>query len=206
MYKIPKTNLKAKIDEILDLIQLSDRKNDYIKTYSGGMKRRINIAVALLHSPEVLFMDEPTVGVDPQSRNHIYSILQKLHNQGKTILYTSHYIDEVEKMCSKIGIMDSGKIITEGTLQEIRKKHTAGVKIIIETHKNSLQKLGIEKKMSIPITISEKKIELIAKNTSANLAEITNILNNNITIKNIDIQKANLETIFLKLTGKKLRD
>jgi ABC-2 type transport system ATP-binding protein len=99
---------------------LTDRKNDKVKTYSGGMKRRINIASALLHRPKVLFMDEPTVGIDPQSRNLIFEVVEKLHKEGMTIVYTTHYMEEAERLCDRIGIIDNGEIIAQGTLDELR--------------------------------------------------------------------------------------
>jgi ABC-2 type transport system ATP-binding protein len=120
MYKIPRKVLKERIDETLDLLGLTDRKNDKVKTYSGGMKRRINIGTALLHRPKVLFMDEPTVGIDPQSRNLIFEVIEKLHKEGTTIIYTTHYMEEAERLCDRIGIMDNGEIIAQGTLDELR--------------------------------------------------------------------------------------
>src|SRR5664280_893476 len=120
LYTIPKLELKTRIDEIVNLLGLADRKNDKVKTYSGGMKRRINIASALLHRPKVLFMDEPTVGIDPQSRNLIFEVVEKLHKEGMTIIYTTHYMEEAERLCDRIGIIDNGEIIAEGTLDELR--------------------------------------------------------------------------------------
>jgi ABC-2 type transport system ATP-binding protein len=120
LYNVPKLKLKASIDEILNLLGLADRKNDKVKTYSGGMKRRINIASALLHKPNILFMDEPTVGIDPQSRNLIFEVVEKLHNEGMTIIYTTHYMEEAERLCDRIGIIDNGEIIAQGTLDELK--------------------------------------------------------------------------------------
>ena len=110
LYQIPARELKKRIITILELIGLSDRKNDLIKNYSGGMKRRINIASAILHNPKILFMDEPTVGVDPQSRNRIFEIVENLNKQGMTIVYTTHYMEEVERLCNRIAIIDDGKL------------------------------------------------------------------------------------------------
>lgn len=119
LYNVPKLELKVRIDELLTLFGLLERKNDKVKTYSGGMKRRINIASALLHKPNVLFMDEPTVGIDPQSRNLIFEVVEKLHKEGMTIIYTTHYMEEAERLCNRIGIIDDGIIVAQGTLDEL---------------------------------------------------------------------------------------
>ena len=121
LYDVPKPELKKRIEEILKLFGLWDRKDDKVKTYSGGMKRRINIASALLHQPKVLFMDEPTVGIDPQSRNLIYEVIEKLHKDGMTIVYTTHYMEEAERFCDRIAIIDNGQIIAQGSLNELKK-------------------------------------------------------------------------------------
>src|SRR5882724_12900607 len=120
LYDVSKSELKLRIDETLKLFGLFERRNDKVKTYSGGMKRRINIASALLHQPKVLFMDEPTVGIDPQSRNLIFEVVEKLHNEGMTIVYTTHYMEEAERFCDRIGIIDNGQIIAQGTLDELK--------------------------------------------------------------------------------------
>lgn len=112
--------MTKRINETLELLGLSDRKNDKVKDYSGGMKRRINIASALLHEPKILFMDEPTVGIDPQSRNLIFEVVEQLHKKGMTIIYTTHYMEEAERFCDRIGIIDKGEIIVQGSLRELR--------------------------------------------------------------------------------------
>ena len=115
-----------------DQFGLSDRKNDKINTYSGGMKRRINIAAALLHRPKVLFMDEPTVGIDPQSRNLIFEVIEKLHQEGMTIVYTTHYMEEAERLCDRIGIIDKGEIIAQGTLEELKRSSKTKETIVVD--------------------------------------------------------------------------
>ncbi len=112
LYGVPDNELKRRAKELLQMVGLSDRANDKVSSYSGGMKRRINIAAALLHRPKVLFMDEPTVGIDPQSRNLIFEVLEKLHHNGMTIIYTTHYMEEAERFCDCIGIIDHGQIST----------------------------------------------------------------------------------------------
>lgn len=121
MYNLSGKLLKERVSEVLSIAGLEDRKNEAIKSYSGGMKRRINIAAALLHHPQILIMDEPTVGIDPQSRNHILESVKKLNSEGMTIIYTSHYMEEIEYLCTKIGIVDHGKLIAMGTKDELKK-------------------------------------------------------------------------------------
>lgn len=121
MYGLSGKTLVKRVDEALEIAGLAERAKERIETYSGGMKRRINIAAALLHRPKLLIMDEPTVGIDPQSRNHILETVRKLNQEGMTVIYTSHYMEEAELLCSRVAIMDNGKIIALGTKDELRK-------------------------------------------------------------------------------------
>jgi ABC-2 type transport system ATP-binding protein len=127
MHHIPNPRRQYEIQRWLDYVELSDRRNDLVKTLSGGMKRRLQIARALLHQPQILFLDEPTVGLDPQTRRRLWEMIKGLNQQGMTILLTTHYMEEVEYLCDRIGIMDSGKLIEMGTLQELRQKHGEGL-------------------------------------------------------------------------------
>ncbi|MCH7524200.1 MAG: ABC transporter ATP-binding protein [Bacteroidetes bacterium] len=207
LYKVPTKELKQKIEDILKLIGLSDRKNDLIKTYSGGMKRRINIAAALLHNPQILFLDEPTVGVDPQSRNKIFEIIETLNQQGKTIIYTTHYMEEVERLCNKIAIMDSGKIIAQGTQTELQEQSNVKEAIEITFQSVSVNQIEqLQNQFQLKITQSEQKIA-IQCNVKKDLSTIISVCNNNnLKIEDIELKKVNLEAIFLSLTGKQLRD
>lgn len=127
LHHIPNPVRQQEIDQALEYVELNDRRNDPAKTLSGGMKRRLQIARALLHRPEILFLDEPTVGLDPQTRRRLWEIIRDLNKQGMTILLTTHYMDEVEYLCDRIGIMDSGKLISLGTLEELRQQHGKGI-------------------------------------------------------------------------------
>lgn len=127
LHHIPTGQRQRDIDRWLDYVELSDRRNDPAKTLSGGMKRRLQIARALLHAPKILFLDEPTVGLDPQTRRRLWEIIRDLNKQGMTILMTTHYMDEVEYLCDRIGIMDNGKLIELGTLSDLRHKHGEGL-------------------------------------------------------------------------------
>ncbi|HIP37075.1 MAG TPA: ABC transporter ATP-binding protein [Crocinitomix sp.] len=207
LYGVEITTLKNRINELLILIGLDNRKNDLIKTYSGGMKRRINIAAALLHQPEILLMDEPTVGVDPQSRNQIFDVVEALNKKGMTIIYTTHYMEEVERLCDTIAIMDSGKIIIQGTLEELQ--NTSNTKELLQLKFKSISKEQIAAfKNNFDFEITNKKEELnLFCNIEKDLNGILNYsLNKNLIITAIHQNKATLETIFLKLTGKNLRD
>jgi len=127
LHHIPKPRRQQDIDRWLDYVELSDRRDDAAKTLSGGMKRRLQIARALLHSPDILFLDEPTVGLDPQTRRRLWEIIRDLNKQGMTMLLTTHYMDEVEYLCDRIGIMDNGSLIELGTLPDFRRKHGEGL-------------------------------------------------------------------------------
>ena len=121
LYGIKGDELKARIDEALEYVGLSERRNDYAKKFSGGMKRRLNIACAIGHHPDLLIFDEPTVGIDPQSRNFILEKIRESNRKGATVIYTSHYMEEVEAICTRIAIMDNGKVIATGTTEELKK-------------------------------------------------------------------------------------
>ena len=177
LYKINSGELKEKIDKTLLLMGLSDRKDDKIKTYSGGMKRRINIASALLHSPKILFMDEPTVGIDPQSRNLIFDVLEELHKNGMTIIYTTHYMEEAERLCDRIGIIDHGNIIAEGTLDELRETTNAEESIII--HMENPEEINAVDINNIKnfLALSDGIISFSSKNSNKDLPLILTELN-----------------------------
>lgn len=206
LYGIPSKELKERINSTLELIGLSDRKKDLIKTYSGGMKRRINIAAALLHKPKILLMDEPTVGIDPQSRNRIFEVVETLNKQGMTIVYTTHYMEEVERLCNRIAIIDSGKIIAQGTQRELQE--LVNVKENVQLEFDFLsedQVVKLRELLSYPMIQKEKT--LLIESTIKELSGIIAACNQlGLTINDIQLQKVNLETIFLSLTGKQLRD
>lgn len=207
LYKIPSKELKQRITNILELIGLSDRKNDLIKTYSGGMKRRINIACALLHKPKILFMDEPTVGVDPQSRNRIFEVIETLNQQGMTIVYTTHYMEEVERLCNRIAIIDAGKIIAQGTQQELQIQSNVKEMIEIIFENSSQAKIDkLKDQLQLKITQKEQTIT-IECNANKDLSNIISACNSNdLKIEDLELKKVNLEAAFLSLTGKQLRD
>lgn len=207
LYNVEKSILKKRIDTTLHLFGLSDRANDKVKTYSGGMKRRINIAAALLHDPKVLFMDEPTVGIDPQSRNLIFEVVQKLHSEGMTIVYTTHYMEEAERFCDRIGIIDNGKIVAQGTLHELKSIGGNQESVIISG--NGITEATAEKMRNAGFIVSagENQLTFLSHNLKADLSRIVLMCSeHSIDINDISIRHINLETVFLSLTGKQLRD
>lgn len=207
LYGVKKDVLKQRMDETLKLFGLYDRRNDKIKAYSGGMKRRINIASALLHNPKVLFMDEPTVGIDPQSRNLIFEVVEKLHREGMTIVYTTHYMEEAERFCDRIGIIDNGTIIAQGTLEELKRQGGEKESLVITGKNVDEEKLAKLKASGYTVAVAEDKLTFLSANLKTEMPKMIVVCNDlGIEIEHIDIRRVNLETVFLNLTGKQLRD
>jgi linearmycin/streptolysin S transport system ATP-binding protein len=196
--------------EALEFTGLTDRAGAAPKSFSGGMKRRLNIACAIAHNPPLLVMDEPTVGIDPQSRNHILQSVRLLNERGCTIIYTSHYMEEVEALCSRIAIMDHGKVIAEGTNEELKAliSDANSVWITLADPEASIDAAGLE---AIPgvthVAVEERTVKLTVKREVANLDSILAFFTKrNISIRSIENKSPDLETVFLSLTGRKLRD
>ncbi len=209
LYDIPKQELKKNVNKTLEIVDLVSRKDDRIKTFSGGMKRRINIACSLLHNPKILVLDEPTVGVDPQNRNHIFEVIERLNNEGMTIIYTTHYMEEAERFCDNIAIIDVGRIIAQGTLKELRQISNARdlltIKLADADNETITRIISENPLFRFDSTSSTLKVECgnIGKDTSV---IINQIQNSGGVIERIYTQGTNLESIYLKLTGKELRD
>jgi len=209
LYDIPKKELISNVNRTLAIVDLINRKDDRIKTFSGGMKRRINIACSLLHNPKILVLDEPTVGVDPQNRNHIFEVIERLHNEGMTIIYTTHYLEEAERFCDKIAIIDVGRIIAIGTLKELRKM--SDTKDLLTIKLADFNEATIAGLMTanplIRFDSTTKTLEIDCENISNEISRMTNqIQNAGGVIERIYTRGTNLESIYLKLTGKELRD
>ncbi len=205
-YNFGAKELENKIEEVLELVQLKDRKKDLVKEFSGGMKRRLNLAASLLHDPEILLCDEPTVGVDPQSRNAIFDMLNILNKAGKTILYTTHYMEEAERLCSRLAIIDNGNIIAQGTLIELINLLNQKDTIKIQKTAFTQNKLALLKDMG-QISENDFYLELIPKESYNQNSKIFGKLEE-IGIRNefVQISRATLEDVFLNLTGRSLRD
>ncbi len=206
LYVNDRQQLKARAAELLEWVGLSDRKNDLIQHYSGGMKRRINIAAALMHDPQIILMDEPTVGIDPQSRNKIYEMLTELHSRGKTIIYTTHYMNEAEQMCDRIGIMDHGKLLAIGSLNDLRDAHAGDAAIAIRLQQ-AIQPEILPQTLALQYDGSALELTLTSNNPHKDLGEIIHHLHLlEVAIDSIQFHHADLEIIFLNLTGRTLRD
>lgn len=208
LYNIKRADAAARSLEMLRLFELDHRRNSLLKTFSGGMKRRINIAAAMIHRPQILLMDEPTVGVDPQSRHQIYQILAQFSTQGITIIYTTHYMDEVEKLCSRIGIIDHGELIACGTLDELREFSGDSQLIVVTFEDIQPDKLEmLKKESSESVKIADDNLSYKTENVAADLPLlISRCTELGLVIRHVAIERANLESIFLTLTGRKLRE
>lgn len=201
--------LKQSVDQALEFVGLSDKAGKLPGEFSGGMKRRLNIACAIAHRPRLIIMDEPTVGIDPQSRNHILQSVKRLNEMGCTIIYTSHYMEEVEEICTKIAIMDHGKIIAEGTNEELKSIITES-NIVVITVKDA-SKVSIERLKEIKgvkfVEMNDNAIKIGSDKEINNLDKlILYFTDNKLQIKNVESKVPDLETVFLTLTGRKLRD
>jgi ABC-2 type transport system ATP-binding protein len=201
--------LRERVAEVLEIVGLTDRAKDRIENYSGGMKRRINIAAGLLHKPEILFLDEPTVGVDPQSRNAIFESVEALNKQGLTILYTTHYMEEAERLCNRIAIMDFGKVIALDTPKALIESLGGGLlRVGLLNGKLPLVHKEVEQLSSVK-AVSQVNDELMVQTHQSRqallgLLEVTNKLDARVT--SLEILEPNLETVFLQLTGRTLRN
>ncbi|MCT2536681.1 ABC transporter ATP-binding protein [Aquibacillus koreensis] len=210
VYGLKGRALTERMESVLELVGLTERKNDLVKNYSGGMQRRINIAVALLHEPEIIIMDEPTVGIDPQSRNYILEMVQKLNREkGMTVLYTSHYMEEVERLCDRIYIMDHGKVIATGTKQELTSILSSEETIVLELDRPypELKSELADLEEVHRVVETEKGMKLITPKNSKLLSKVFQVAERHqAQIVSVNVQIPTLEDVFLHLTGRKLRD
>ncbi|NMC29697.1 MAG: ABC transporter ATP-binding protein [Pelolinea sp.] len=209
LYGLRGKQLQKRVDEVLELIGLRDRQRQRISKYSGGMKRRVNIGIALLHLPKLVIMDEPTVGIDPQSRRHILDNVLQLNKQGMTVLYTTHYMEEAQELSSHIAIMDQGRIVANGTHAELVKLVGEQDRVELALSQDGGKVLKEWKKVKGVSKVDQEgeKIVLLVNDSNAVLPELFKIANQqNARIASIAIHEPNLETVFLHLTGKALRD
>ena len=183
LYDIPKSQLESRMEWALDFVGLKDRAGDRVSGFSGGMKRRLNLAASLLHDPDYIFMDEPTAGVDPQSRNKLFDSVLELKELGKTIIYTTHYMEEAQKLCDQVGIIDHGQLLALGTVGELLNQH------------------GGETQISIS---SDQGVKEFKSNDVSN--DLIQALQSSDKVYDISVNRPDLESVFLNLTGRQLRD
>jgi len=204
-YHIEKRTLRHRIEERLRAVELYDRRKDRVSTFSGGMKRRLNLIASLLHDPSLLLCDEPTVGVDPQSRNAIFDYLEMLNRAGKTIVYTTHYMEEAERLCTRIAIIDSGTIITEGTLDDLLAKLSYEESISIIKNSSTIGKLELFRQFGTVID-DDDRFELKPNGTFRLSSFFKSVEEQGVSTRFIEMSKPTLEALFLNLTGRSLRD
>ena len=209
LYGLKGAMLKQRINEALEFTGLMDVKDKKAKTYSGGMQRRLNIACALVHKPQIIIMDEPTVGIDPQSRNHIMNAVKKLNEEGTTIIYTTHYMEEAEALCSKIAIIDKGKIIVEGTKEEL--KNMISDKSTLSVTVDDIYKLDVNQIKGVQgvqdVSVKENTLSITSSKEVSNLDKLINTIElSSAKIIDLGFKDISLETVFLSLTGRNLRD
>jgi ABC-2 type transport system ATP-binding protein len=209
LYGLSGAEARHRVSEVLDVIGLADRAKDMAKQYSGGMRRRLNIGIGLLHRPRLLVLDEPTAGVDPQSRNAILDSVGQLAADGLAVLYTTHYMEEAERLCDRVGIIDGGRLVAEGTQREL-------VALVRERDHIVLTVSGdpgavVNAMRSVPevrdSSSADSTVELLVDDAAASLPVVLNAVSAaGVPVRAVTVAKANLETVFLHLTGKALRE
>ncbi|WP_239254393.1 ABC transporter ATP-binding protein [Listeria ilorinensis] len=209
LYGLRGESLEQAVQEALAFVGLEEKAKLRPKTFSGGMKRRLNIACAIAHKPSLIIMDEPTVGIDPQSRNYILASIRRLNQEGATIIYTSHYMEEVEEICDQIAIIDQGRVIAEGSKETLIglvtdvKETVITVTDTVKVSKEALMAI----RGTVAVQFAENRIRLTTKVEINQLNEVLcYLLANNIEVLAVEQQNLNLETVFLNLTGRLLRD
>ena len=196
LYGLGGARLKERVNWCLGLAGLKDRATDRVKTYSGGMKRRLNLACALVHDPPVLLFDEPTAGVDPQSRNHLLDTIEGFARAGRTILYTTHYMEEAERLCDRVAIMDQGKILALDTVDELLRQHGGPSTVEAEVAQ-------LPDNVSLPATLEGNILRFACDQP---FEEANRLRNAGVQFVRFHVDRPSLETVFLNLTGRRLRD
>lgn len=197
LYRLSGKTLNERVENVLELVGLTDRRNSLVKTFSGGMKRRLNLACAIVHDPPVLLLDEPTVGVDPQSRNLIFDRIESLKTRGRTIIYTTHYMEEAQRLCDRVAIVDRGKILALDSVDGLIEAH--GGDSVIEAELDSVP----ENTDDLPGHLDGTSLRI---ETDRPLEAVANLTRNGLSFRKLHVHRADLEAVFLNLTGRRLRD
>lgn len=207
-YSMPAQRLKERVAWALEFAGLSDRRRDKVKTFSGGMKRRLNLACSLVHDPPVVFLDEPTVGVDPQSRNHLLENIEALARQGRTILYTTHYMEEAERLCTRVAIMEQGKILALDTVAGLIEKY--GGQAVVEAEIGTSSGTPESWRTVLDEVLGSGQYQLDANrlrfHADQPLPQANRVADAGLKLDTVRIHRPDLEAVFLKLTGRRLRD
>ena len=208
LYGLRGAELAANVKEMLEFVGLTDRAQKRPKAFSGGMQRRLNIACALVHKPKLVIMDEPTVGIDPQSRNHILESVKKIAERGTTVIYTSHYMEEVQAICDRISIMDAGRVIAEGTIDELmgRIQYEDRIHLHAAVPSEALTEELRAVSGVKSVTANGSQYTITSGAGSGNVNRIMEVAQRNGGVTSFSEDKPNLEDVFLTLTGKRLRD
>ncbi len=208
LYGLRGAELRASVDRVLEMTGLTDRAKDRTDEFSGGMKRRLNIGIGLLHGPKLLMLDEPTVGVDPQSRNAILDSVAALGSEGMAVLYTTHYMEEAERLCDRVAIIDDGRLVAEGTRREL-------ISTIGQKDKVSFEIAGstdglVDRVLALPdidsATAIEGRLDVVLSTAASRLPELIGAITNGTLVRGVTVSEPDLEAVFLHLTGKALRD
>ena len=209
LYGMASADRKPRVDEVLEIIGLAERADDRSEEFSGGMKRRLNIGLGLLHSPQLLMLDEPTVGVDPQSRNAILESVERLSHAGMAVLYTTHYMEEAERLCDRVGIIDQGRVIAEGTRSELVAMVGGRDRVTMLTNdRTEPAEEPLREHQSVDeVTAAEGSLELLVRGAAEALPRLlVTAAGAGVTVTAVEVVEPNLEAVFLHLTGKALRD
>ena len=209
LYRLPREQARSRVAEVLDVVGLADRAKDQVKKYSGGMKRRLNIAVGLVHRPRLLILDEPTVGVDPQSRNAILDSIERLSAEGMAVLYTTHYMEEAERLCDRVGILDLGHLIAEGRPRDLTARLGAAEHIVITVDGDVERAQKAADTLSVVSGSShdEAVLDVLVRDAESALPAVMEaVRSTGCALRSVTVEEPDLEAVFLHLTGKRLRD
>ncbi|UCF09274.1 MAG: ATP-binding cassette domain-containing protein [Thermoplasmata archaeon] len=209
LYKVPADTMEKRAEELLELMELSDRADDQVKTYSGGMRRRLEIARGLLHHPKVLFLDEPTLGLDPQTRRHIWKYIERLNKEeGVTMMLTTHYMEEADYLCDRIAIMDLGKIVTLGTPSDLKSSLGGDVVTFITQFQNENLKKNLLQISDVKgVDFVKDAVRLTAAKGESVIPQALEVMRKlGVEVRSVTLQEPTLEDVFIKYTGRRLRD